>query len=111
MATPAILDADHEYYPDICLDCDLINDASLLDEDEEIETNLHLFLGEEAPDEVVEVLRELVEIWDDQEEIDRVANEVLALIAKKAPVSEICNYDDMKELSSINKIERLLWDI
>jgi len=110
MAAPAFENTGHEYYPDICLDCDLINDASLLDEDEEIETNLHLFLGEEAPDEVVEVLRELVEIWDDQEEIDRVANEVLAQIAKKAPVSEICNYDDMKELSSINKIERLLWD-
>ena len=110
MAAPAFENTGYNYYPDICLDCDLINDASLLDEDEEIEANLHLFLGEEAPDEVVEVLRELVEIWDDQEEIDRVANEVLAQIAKKAPVSEAYNYDDMKELSSINKIERLLWD-
>jgi len=110
MAAPAFENTGYNYYPDICLDCDLINDASLLDEDEEIEANLHLFLGEEAPDEVVEVLRELVEIWDDQEEIDRVANEVLAQMTKKVPVSEAYNYDDMKELSSINKIERLLWD-
>tara|TARA_R110000824_G_scaffold92217_9_gene223930 strand:+ start:9799 stop:12288 length:2490 start_codon:yes stop_codon:yes gene_type:complete len=74
MAAPAFENTGGEMYPQMPLDMDMFgNDGT---EGKSQELNLYLSVYGEDPDEQVKVLEELVNLWDDQEEIDRVANEV-----------------------------------
>jgi len=114
-----------KYYPDICLDCDLIEDYD--PEDDTLTANLILSVDDDAPDDVTWILRELVMAWDDQEELNRVANEKFAtsieastlhgatlsgLFEDQAPRSpqkpQPASDTDMQELRTLNKTQRLL---
>ncbi len=114
MAKPAFESTGYGYYPEMPLDVELLGDHGTEGESQEL--NLSFSVYDDAPDEQVEVLRELVELWDDQDEINRVANEVFrdmmqGNIARAQPgsgskigPSESHKIDELKIL----RIERML---
>ena len=96
-------------------------------EDDTLTANLILSVDDDAPDDVTWILRELVMAWDDQEELNRVANEKFAtsieastlhgatlsgLFEDQAPRSpqkpQPASDTDMQELRTLNKTQRLL---
>jgi len=74
MAAPAFENTGGQMYPQMPLDMDMFGHDGTEGKSQEL--NLYFSVHDDAPDEQVEVLKELVEIWDDQDEIDRVVSEV-----------------------------------
>jgi hypothetical protein len=117
MAAPAFENTGGAMYPQMPLDMDLFGVHGTEDESQEL--NLYFSIHEDAPDEQAKVLRNLVEIWDDQEEIDRVVSEVFRdMLAGSVgldgtPVgdlpgdSSVSESNKREELNAL-KIERML---
>jgi hypothetical protein len=74
MAAPAFQNTGGEMYPQMPLDMDMFGTDGTEGESQEL--NLYFSVYGEDPDEQVNVLKELVNLWDDQDEINRVASEV-----------------------------------
>ena len=74
MVAPAFKNTGMDHYPEMPLDIDLLGIHGTDGESEEL--NVMFSVHDESSDKQAAVLRNLVEIWDDQDEINRVANEV-----------------------------------
>ena len=74
MVAPAFENTGMDHYPEMPLDIDLLGMHGTEGESQEL--NLMFSVHEESSDAQAAVLRNLVEIWDDQDELNRVANEV-----------------------------------
>ena len=86
MTAPAFKNTKMEHYPEMPLDIDLVGIHGTEGESEEL--NVMFSVHEESSDAQAAVLRNLVEVWDDQDEINRVANEVFRdMLQEKIPLS------------------------
>jgi len=86
MAAPAFENTGMDHYPEMPLDIDLLGMHGTEGESQEL--NLMFSVHEESSDAQAEVLRNLVEIWDDQDELNRVASEVFQdILQDKATLS------------------------
>ena len=74
MAAPAFEATGGEMYPQMPLDMDMFGSHGTEEESQEL--NLYFSVYDDAPDEQVKVLKELVNLWDDQDEINGVVSEV-----------------------------------
>jgi len=106
MAAPAFEATGGAMYPQMPLDMDLFGEDGTEGESQEL--NLYFSIYGEDPDEQVNVLKELVNIWDDQDEIDRVASEVFRDIFQKKVNMTGTPVGDLREELSTLKIDRLL---
>jgi hypothetical protein len=86
MAAPAFENTGMDHYPEMPLDIDLLGWHGTEGESQEL--NLMFSVHEESSDEQAAVLRNLVEIWDDQDKLNKVASEVFQdIIQDKATLS------------------------
>jgi len=86
MTAPAFKNTKMEHYPEMPLDIDLVGIHGTEGESEEL--NVMFSVHEESSDAQAAVLRNLVEVCDDQDEINRVANEVFRdMLQEKIPLS------------------------
>lgn len=76
MAAPAFENTGALMYPQMPLDMDMFGTDGTEGESQEL--NLYFSVHDDAPNEQVKVLEELVNLWDDQDEINRVASEVFS---------------------------------
>jgi hypothetical protein len=115
MAAPAFKNTGMDHYPEMPLDIDLLGIHGTEGESQEL--NLMFSVHEDSSDEQAEVLRNLVEIWDDQDEINRVATQVFQdMLQEKIPLSGtqvgsgVGGYAESykAEEAQLLKIERLL---
>jgi hypothetical protein len=113
MTKPAFENTGYEYYPEIPLDMELLGIHGTEGESQEL--NLSFSVHDDAPDEQVKVLRNLVDIWDDQDEINRVASEVFrdmmqGRIARVDPGSKVGPIGESHKIDELNilRIERML---
>mgnify|MGYP003633580380 FL=1 len=117
LAAPAFENTGGLMYPQMPLDMDMLGTNGTEGESQEL--NLYFSVHGEDPDEQVNVLRNLVEIWDDQEELDRVVSEVFQAMFSSAiqgdenPVGSLPGDSSVSESSlreELNalKIERML---
>jgi len=119
MAAPAFKNTKGSMYPQMPLDMDMFGMHGTEGESQEL--NLQFSVHDDAPDEQVNVLKNLVEIWDDQDEINKVANEVFRDMLKgvvkrgndETPIGSlpgdwsVSENNKREELNAL-KIERML---
>ena len=106
MTAPAFENTGHEMYPLMPLDMDMFGSHGTEGESQEL--NLYFSVYGDAPDEQVEVLKELVEIWDDQDEINRVASEVFRDMLQGAIKPDGTTVSDLREEKKLLEIEQML---
>ena len=106
MTAPAFENTGHEMYPLMPLDMDMFGSHGTEGESQEL--NLYFSVYGDAPDEQVEVLKELVEIWDDQDEINRVASEVFRDMLQGAIKPDGTTVSDLREEKKFLEIEQML---
>jgi len=111
MAAPAFQNTGGEMYPQMPLDMDMFGINGTEGESQEL--NIYLSVHDDAPNEQVEVLKELVEIWDDQDEINRVANEVFkemfagAIEGNENPIGSLPGDSSVSESYKREELEAL----
>ena len=109
MAAPAFENTGGAMYPVMPLDMDMFGPDGTEGESQELA--LYFSVQDDSPDEQVNVLRDLVEIWDDQEELDRVVNEVFKdMVEANIDMfdAENISVGDLREELNTLKIERML---
>ena len=106
MAAPAFEAVGSEMYPQMPLDMDMFGEHGTEEESQEL--NLYFSVHDDAPDEQVKVLKELVEIWDDQDEINRVASEVFRDMLQGTVSMDGATVGDLREEKKLLEIERIL---
>ena len=106
MAAPAFENTDHEMYPQMPLDMDMFGEHGTEGESQEL--NLYFSVHGEDPDEMVQVLEELVNIWDDQDEINRVATEVFGDMLQGRVALDGTSVVDLSEEKSLSDVEQIL---
>jgi hypothetical protein len=106
MAAPAFEAVGSEMYPQMPLDMDMFGEHGTEEESQEL--NLYFSVHDDAPDEQVKVLKELVEIWDDQDEINRVAGEVFQDMLQGTVSMDGTAVGDLHEEKKLLEIEKML---
>ena len=116
MVTPALKEIGGSHYPTMPLDMEKFGRFGTEDESQQL--ILYFSAQDTSSDEQIEALRATAEMWDDQEDIDRIANEVFADMLKNikrkaeidvlAGVADAPTPDDLKEELIALRIEKLL---
>ena len=116
MVTPALKEIGGSHYPSMPLDMKKFGRFGTEGESQQL--ILYFSARDTSSDEQIEALRATAEMWDDQEEIDRIANEVFADMLKNikrkaeidvlAGVADAPSPDDLKEELIALRIEKLL---
>ena len=106
MAVPAFAATGGAMYPQMPLDMDLFGIHGTEGESQEL--NLYFSIHGEDPDEQVNVLKELVNIWDDQGDIDKVVSEVFRDILRKKVGMSGTAVGDLREEFDILRVDKLL---
>ena len=106
MAAPAFEAVGSEMYPQMPLDMDMFGEHGTEEESQEL--NLYFSVHDGSPDEQVKVLKELVNLWDDQDEINRVASEVFQDMLQGTVSMDGTAVGDLREEKKLLEIDQML---